>query len=127
MSSALAGENAAGPAPDGGSADAGAGRRTNRTRQAAGLGARYGPIVAPAAAMAGPGSSALARDSSMGNDEVASRWAASLSLRQLAHLLRHVDAVHGLYYLLMHGWVAIGTSPAVLRIPSVIAWPPPRP
>jgi mannosyltransferase len=63
----------------------------------------------------------LARDSSMGNDEVATRWAALLSVRELAHLLRHVDAVHGLYYLLMHGWVAIGSSPAVLRIPSVIA------
>ena len=57
----------------------------------------------------------------MGNDEVATRWAALLPLRELAHLLRHVDAVHGLYYLLMHGWVAVGTSPAVLRIPSVIA------
>ena len=63
----------------------------------------------------------LARDSSMGNDEVATRWAALLSLHQLAHLLRHVDAVHGLYYLLMHGWMAAGTSPAVMRIPSVIA------
>jgi mannosyltransferase len=57
----------------------------------------------------------------MGNDEVASRWAASLSLDQLARLVRHVDAVHGLYYLLLHGWVAIGTSPAVLRVPSVAA------
>ena len=57
----------------------------------------------------------------MGNDEVATRWAACLSLRELAHLLRHMDAVHGLYYLLMHGWMAVGTSPAVMRIPSVIA------
>ena len=32
-----------------------------------------------------------------------------------------MDAVHGLYYLLMHGWMAVGTSPAVMRIPSVIA------
>jgi mannosyltransferase len=63
----------------------------------------------------------LARDSAMGNDEVATRWAAGLPLRQLALLLRHVDAVHGLYYLLMHGWLAVGTSPAVLRIPSVLA------
>jgi len=63
----------------------------------------------------------LARDSSMGNDEIATRYAALLSLRQLAHLLRNVDAVHGLYYLLMHGWVALGTSPAVLRVPSVIS------
>jgi mannosyltransferase len=29
--------------------------------------------------------------------------------------------VHGLYYLLMHGWMAVGTSPAVMRMPSVIA------
>jgi mannosyltransferase len=71
--------------------------------------------------MAGLGVWGLARGSAMGNDEVASRWAASLSLDQLARLVRHVDAVHGLYYLLLHGWVAIGTSPAVLRIPSVAA------
>jgi mannosyltransferase len=62
----------------------------------------------------------LARYSAMGNDEVASRWAALLPLRQLAQLLRHVDAVHGLYYLLVHCWMAVGTSPAVMRIPSVI-------
>jgi mannosyltransferase len=63
----------------------------------------------------------LARGSSMGNDEVATRWAALLNLHALAHLLDNVDAVHGLYYLLMHGWVAVGSSPAVLRIPSVAA------
>jgi mannosyltransferase len=63
----------------------------------------------------------LARDSSMGNDEVATRWAALLSLRDLAHLLNTIDAVHGFYYLLMHAWVAVGSSPAVLRIPSVLA------
>jgi mannosyltransferase len=64
----------------------------------------------------------LTRDSSMGNDEVATRWAALLPLRNLAHLLRHVDAVHGLYYVLMHAWVAIaGSGPTALRVPSVIA------
>jgi len=63
----------------------------------------------------------LARDSSMGNDEVATRWAAVISLRDLAHLLNNQDAVHGLYYLLMHAWVAVGSSPEVLRIPSVLA------
>ncbi len=71
--------------------------------------------------MAALGLWGLARDSSVGNDEAATRYAALLSLRQLAHLLRHVDVVHGTYYLLMHGWAAVGTSPAVLRIPSVIA------
>jgi mannosyltransferase len=63
----------------------------------------------------------LARNSAMGNDEVATRWAALLGLRDLAHLLNNLDAVHGLYYLLMHFWVAAGSSPAVLRIPSVAA------
>ena len=58
----------------------------------------------------------------MGNDEVATRWAASLSLGQLAHLLRNIDAVHGAYYLLMHFWMMlIGGSPTALRVPSVIA------
>ena len=32
---------------------------------------------------------------------------ASRSVPQLWHLLGHVDAVHGLYYLLMHGWFAV--------------------
>jgi mannosyltransferase len=82
--------------------------------------AKYAPAIVAAATMAGLGLWGLARDSSMGNDEVATRWAALLSLRQLAHVLRHVDAVHGLYYLLIHGWMALGTSPAVMRIPSVI-------
>jgi mannosyltransferase len=83
--------------------------------------ARSAPVAAAAAVMLIAGLWGLARDSSMGNDEVATRWAARLSLHQLARLLRHVDAVHGLYYLLMHGWTAVGTSPAVLRVPSVIA------
>jgi mannosyltransferase len=83
--------------------------------------ARYGPVVVPAAAVAVAGAWGLARSGSMGNDEVATRWAALLSLRQLAHLVRHVDAVHGLYYLLMHFWVVVGSSPSALRVPSIIA------
>ena len=123
MSSALTGENAPGPGGDGGKSrpQAGTGAHPAAGRAAASAAARYGPIVVPAAAMAVAGVVGLARASSMGNDEVATRWAALLSLRELAHLVRHVDAVHGLYYLLMHAWVAVGSSPAVLRIPSVIA------
>ena len=83
--------------------------------------ARYAPVIVAAATMAGLGLWGLARHSSMGNDEVATRWAALLSLHQLAHLLNTVDAVHGTYYLIMHGWMAVGTSPAVIRIPSVIS------
>jgi mannosyltransferase len=87
---------------------------------ASGAAARYAPVVAAVAAMTWFGLWGLARYSAMGNDEVASRWAASLSLGQLAHLVRHVDAVHALYYFVLHGWMAVGTSPAVLRVPSVI-------
>jgi mannosyltransferase len=83
--------------------------------------ARYLPILGPAAVMLIFGLWGLARDSSMGNDEVATHWAALLSLRELAHLLNNVDAVHGLYYLLMHGWVVIGSTPTTFRVPSVIA------
>lgn len=86
-----------------------------------GAAAKYAPVLAAAATMAVLGFWGLARGSAMGNDEVATRWAALLGLRHLAHLLNHVDAVHGLYYLLMHGWMAVGTSPAVMRIPSVIS------
>jgi mannosyltransferase len=89
------------------------------TRRAGAL--RYAPAVTAAAVMAVLGLWGLARRSAMGNDEVVTRWAAKLGLRQLAHLLRHVDAVHGLYFLVMHGWMAVGTSPAVMRIPSVLA------
>ena len=83
--------------------------------------ATYAPAVIPATTMVILGWWGLARNSSMGNDEVVTRWAALLGLRQLAHLLSNVDAVHGLYYLLMHFWMVVGTSPAVMRIPSVIA------
>ncbi|HEV2451792.1 MAG TPA: glycosyltransferase family 39 protein, partial [Streptosporangiaceae bacterium] len=100
------------PAPQAGSAPA---------RTWSGLAVRYAPLIAAAAAMTVAGLWGLTRDSAMGNDEVVSRWAALLSLRQLAHLLRHVDAVHGLYYLLLHGWMVAGTSPTVMRVPSVIA------
>jgi mannosyltransferase len=112
------GRDGTGPAGAGGLAGTGPAAPPSRWRAAAGW---YLPAALAAAVMAVLGVWGLARDSSMGNDEVATRWAALLSLHQLAHLLRHVDAVHGLYYLLMHGWMAVGTSPAVMRIPSVIA------
>jgi mannosyltransferase len=87
----------------------------------AGASSWYGPALAAALVMAVLGAWGLERDSSMGNDEVATRWAALLPLHQLVHLVRNVDAVHGLYYLLMHGYLAVGSSPAVMRIPSVLS------
>ena len=52
--------------------------------------ARYAPAGAAALVMVVLGLWGLARDSAMGNDEVATRWAALLSLRELAHLLNNV-------------------------------------
>jgi mannosyltransferase len=83
--------------------------------------ARYAPVAVVAAVMLVSGLWGLARDSSMGNDEVATHFAGLLRISQLFHLLSHVDAVHGLYYLFMHGWMKLGTSPAAIRVPSVIA------
>ena len=108
--------------PAGGSAPPPApGTAPPRTPGWAAAAAACAPAIVAAAAMLVVGWWGIARDNSMGNDEVATRWAALLPLRELAHLLGKVDAVHGLYYLLMHGWVALGSSPVVLRIPSVIA------
>ena len=110
------------PEPAGGSAPPpAAGPVPARTAGWAATAAAWIPPAVAAAAMLVLGWWGIARDNSMGNDEVATRWAALLPLRELAHLLGNVDAVHGLYYLLMHGWVALGSSPVVLRIPSVIA------
>jgi len=110
------------PEPAGGSAPPPtAGPVPARTAGWAATAAAWIPPGVAAAAMLVLGWWGIARDNSMGNDEVATRWAALLPLRELAHLLGNVDAVHGLYYLLMHGWVALGSSPVVLRIPSVIA------
>jgi mannosyltransferase len=98
-----------------------AGAAQRRGRGWAAAAGKYAPVGIAAVAMAVLGLWGLARNSSMGNDEVATRWAALLSLRDLAHLLNTIDAVHGLYYLVMRVWVAVGTSPTVLRVPSVLA------
>ncbi len=59
---------------------------------------------------------------SLWHDEAATISAATRSLPELLHLLRTVDAVHGLYYGLMHLWTSLaGTSPFAVRLPSAIA------
>ncbi|MGE7432411.1 glycosyltransferase family 39 protein [Kitasatospora sp. NPDC001175] len=55
-------------------------------------------------------------------DELVSWNAAHRTGGELFDLLRHVDAVTGLYYLMMHYWVALfGDSLVVLRLPTVLA------
>jgi mannosyltransferase len=48
--------------------------------------------------------------------------AASRSLSELWRLLGHIDAVHGLYYLVMHGWFAVFPPTEFWsRVPSCLA------
>ena len=55
-------------------------------------------------------------------DEAASSSAAARPLDTIPALLRDVDVVHGLYYVLLHGWCHVfGTSAVALRSPSAIA------
>jgi mannosyltransferase len=59
---------------------------------------------------------------SLWGDEGASLMSAERPIGSLLMMLRHVDAVHGTYYLGLHAWIQLaGTSPFALRFPSAIA------
>lgn len=59
---------------------------------------------------------------SMWGDEAASQLSARRSISSLFAMLLHVDAVHGTYYLMLHGWVWLfGYSAFAIRLPSAIA------
>lgn len=68
-------------------------------------------------------SAAGASHPSMWFDEAATiSAAANRSLPELWRLLGHVDAVHGLYYLMMHGWFAVFPATEFWsRVPSCLA------
>ncbi|WP_203920803.1 glycosyltransferase family 39 protein [Rugosimonospora africana] len=58
----------------------------------------------------------------MWNDEYATEHAATLAWHDLFRLLGNTDRVLTLYYVLMHFWVSVaGDSPAMLRLPAVVA------
>ncbi|MFI0205863.1 MULTISPECIES: glycosyltransferase family 39 protein [Streptomyces] len=58
----------------------------------------------------------------LGTDEIVTWDVAGRSTARILAMLHHVDAVHGTYYLLMHGWTAVfGTSHTSLRMPSALA------
>ncbi|WEH34343.1 hypothetical protein PZB75_13845 [Streptomyces sp. AM 4-1-1] len=64
----------------------------------------------------------LSRQDSVWRDEAATWQVARRSVADIWHMLGQVDAVHGLYYLLMHELFEIfGASTATLRLPSVLA------
>ncbi|MEO7348268.1 MAG: glycosyltransferase family 39 protein [Terrimesophilobacter sp.] len=59
---------------------------------------------------------------SLWGDEAASVLSANRSIPSLFHMLAHVDAVHGAYYVGLHFWVGIfGSSPFSVRFPSALA------
>ncbi|MER5928700.1 hypothetical protein [Streptomyces sp. NPDC002054] len=64
----------------------------------------------------------LSRQDSVWRDEAATWQVAGRSVAEIWHMLGQVDAVHGLYYLLMHGLFELfGAGTATLRLPSVLA------
>lgn len=59
---------------------------------------------------------------SLWGDEAASVMSAKRPVGSLLSMLTHVDAVHGLYYLGLHGWIRLaGDSAFALRLPSAVA------
>lgn len=59
---------------------------------------------------------------SLWGDEATTLMSARRPVTTLLPMLFHVDAVHGLYYLGMHGWIRLaGESPFALRLPSAVA------
>ncbi|WP_424567887.1 glycosyltransferase family 39 protein [Streptomyces sp. CH-036] len=64
----------------------------------------------------------LSRQDSVWRDEAATWQVAQRSTEEIARMLEHVDVVHSLYYLFMHGlFECFGPSTTVLRLPSVLA------
>ncbi|MFE9019684.1 glycosyltransferase family 39 protein [Streptomyces sp. NPDC007808] len=64
----------------------------------------------------------LSREHSVWRDEAATWQVARRPVADIWHMLGNVDAVHGLYYLLMRGlFVCFGPGTTTLRLPSVLA------
>jgi mannosyltransferase len=59
---------------------------------------------------------------SLWGDEAATVLSAERSLPSLWAMVQHLDAMHAVYYLLMHFWIgAFGASPFAVRLPSALA------
>ncbi|WP_269648929.1 glycosyltransferase family 39 protein [Streptomyces sp. ActVer] len=80
------------------------------------------PVTVPAAAALALGQWGIHRRDSMWRDESVTYQVAHRSLGDLWGLLGHIDAVHGLYYLLMHAVFALWDGGlSALRLPSMVA------
>ncbi|MFF5189062.1 glycosyltransferase family 39 protein [Streptomyces sp. NPDC000345] len=75
-------------------------------------------VTAPAGVMLALGLWGLDRGG-MWRDEAVTFQVARRSVPQIWRLLHGVDAVHGLYYLLLHAVLAVRPGEVVLRLPSV--------
>ncbi|MFF3620520.1 hypothetical protein [Streptomyces sp. NPDC002467] len=86
--------------------------------------ARRGPLIwiAPFLWTLALGLWGLSRQDSVWRDEAATWQVAGRPAGRIAEMLANVDAVHGLYYFLMHGLFEVfGASTTTLRLPSVLA------
>jgi mannosyltransferase len=80
------------------------------------------PVAVPAAAALALGLWGIDRQDSMWRDESVTYQVAHRSLGELWGLLGHIDAVHGVYYLLMHAVFAVWDGGLLaLRLPSTVA------
>ncbi|WP_030831837.1 glycosyltransferase family 39 protein [Streptomyces hygroscopicus] len=78
--------------------------------------------LAPAGLALALGLWGIRRESSMWRDESTTYQVAHRGLADIWHLIGQADAVHGLYYLFMHGVFALWDGGLVaLRLPSVLA------
>ncbi|MFI5679477.1 glycosyltransferase family 39 protein [Streptomyces cellulosae] len=93
------------------------------TVRRAGRLARSVPLAVPALVSLALGLWGIDRHDSMWRDESVTYQVAHRSLGDLWGLLGHIDAVHGLYYLLMHAVFAVweGGGLVALRLPSTVA------
>ncbi|GGY49211.1 glycosyltransferase family 39 protein [Streptomyces djakartensis] len=78
------------------------------------------PVAVPTAVMASVGLWGVDRGGMWG-DESVTFLVARRTVPQIWRLLHDVDAVHGLYYLLMHAVLTVHPGEVVLRLPSVCA------
>jgi mannosyltransferase len=110
----------AGPAASAGPAEPGAGGVT-AARPASSWPARWLVVAIPALAELIVGGYRIGVPS-LWRDEAATISGSQRSLSAIVAMARHQDAVHAPYYVLMHAVIAAGgTSPAALRVPSLIA------
>ncbi|MFE6195752.1 glycosyltransferase family 39 protein [Streptomyces sp. NPDC057838] len=78
------------------------------------------PVAVPMAVMLGIGLWGLDRGGMWGDESVTFQ-VAQRTVPQIWRLVHDVDAVHGLYYLVMHAVLAVRPDEVVLRLPSVAA------